>query len=745
MITTLFVAVSMTEHSVLGMEVATEVTTEANPMRKIINMLKSMGDELEKESEAEKELFEKAFCACESGEKGLQKEIEDATAEIATQDSKLKGDSAQKDQLAAEIADHKSSLAAAQSDLEEATSIREKENGQFTKESSASSVNIKQLDAAIPALEKGLSSAAFVQTMRPKQLSRFRRVVETTKFLSGEMRTSILAFLEQGSGEDAGQTVEAPGTSEILGMLKSMKDDMTKDLAELKSQEAEDAATFTELKQAKTEEIDVNEKAIISKDKRIGTLKLSISEAGHALEDAQEALADAQKLIANLKEDCAAKEKDLAERQKTRADEAVAISDTIKILNDDDALDTFKKALPSAALVQKEFKGYDAFIQIRSTKGLALLHSKGKAKYKTVQKHGEEPDYAEQAKGAFDTFVNVMVDNMVSVMHDEDVDDEVKKVWCANETEVNEGIKSTKEAELTRLASEMEEIEDNLATLADEIKVLVANIQTLDKNVFEWTAQRKKEHDQFLNEFATSGTALRLIDKAIIRLEKFYSPKAYKAKADAAKAEAMKNAGLALLSKPSAEEAAKAQAIKRWQAKLGGDLDFLQVQSSTGKYMKQESGGVIALMNEFKTDLKMDMTAAEAEEKHAAEDYIRVMEDAKETRTADTKSLNEKKKVKAELDVKLTDDKEAHALLDKEIMALELYLVKTHATCDFIMKHFDERHEGRINEEVNLEGAKTIVTHEEPMTYREVETRYDEEKSHNDVDDHFPNAPQNAE
>merc|ERR1719156_420179 len=107
---------------------------------------------------------------------------------------------------------------------------------------------------------------------------------------------------------------------------------MSKDLAELKDQEGQDAATFADLKSAKTAEIDVNEKAIISKDKRIGTLKLSLSEASHALEDAQEALADAQKLIANLKEDCAAKEKDLAERQKTRADEAVAISDTIKIL-----------------------------------------------------------------------------------------------------------------------------------------------------------------------------------------------------------------------------------------------------------------------------------------------------------------------------------------------------------------------------------------------------------------------------
>merc|ERR1719335_687882 len=139
---------------------------------------------------------------------------------------------------------------------------------------------------------------------------------------------------------------------------------MAKDLDELKSEEEQSAATFVDLKSAKTEEIDVNEKAILSKDKRIGTLKLSISEAGHALEDAQEALADAQTLIANLKEDCAAKEKDMAERQKARSEEAVAISDTIKILNDDDALDTFKKALPSAALMQKQQVGYDAFLQV---------------------------------------------------------------------------------------------------------------------------------------------------------------------------------------------------------------------------------------------------------------------------------------------------------------------------------------------------------------------------------------------
>ena len=48
-----------------------------------------------------------------------------------------------------------------------------------------------------------------------------------------------------------------------------------------------------------------------------------------------------------LKKSCATKAKEFEERQANRAQELVAISETIKILNDDDALDLFKKTLPS--------------------------------------------------------------------------------------------------------------------------------------------------------------------------------------------------------------------------------------------------------------------------------------------------------------------------------------------------------------------------------------------------------------
>merc|ERR1719311_346431 len=115
----------------------------------------------------------------------------------------------------------------------------------------------------------------------------------------------------------------------------------------MKDQEAKDAAAFADLKAAKTSEIDTAKKAVISKEKRIGALALTISEAKHAVEDASDELTNAQKFLANMAEVCEAKKKEQAMRAKMRAEEIQAVSEAVKILNDDDALDVFKKSLPS--------------------------------------------------------------------------------------------------------------------------------------------------------------------------------------------------------------------------------------------------------------------------------------------------------------------------------------------------------------------------------------------------------------
>merc|ERR1712100_94514 len=70
------------------------------------------------------------------------------------------------------------------------------------------------------------------------------------------------------------------------------------------------------------------------------------------LSDSEQALIEDTKFIQDLTKNCKTKEKEMAARVELRSQELVAISETIKILNDDDALELFKKTLPSPSLLQ---------------------------------------------------------------------------------------------------------------------------------------------------------------------------------------------------------------------------------------------------------------------------------------------------------------------------------------------------------------------------------------------------------
>merc|ERR1712013_940094 len=90
-------------------------------------------------------------------------------------------------------------------------------------------------------------------------------------------------------------------------------------------------------------------KEIETKLTRIGDLGVEIAEMKNDLGDTQEALVADKKFLANLEENCEKKKKEWEVVVKTRAEELAALADTIKVLNDDDALELFKKTLPSAS------------------------------------------------------------------------------------------------------------------------------------------------------------------------------------------------------------------------------------------------------------------------------------------------------------------------------------------------------------------------------------------------------------
>merc|ERR1719218_317697 len=120
---------------------------------------------------------------------------------------------------------------------------------------------------------------------------------------------------------------------------------MDKDLNGAIAEEDAAKAAFGELKAAKQAEIAAASEAIESKTKRQGDLAVLIATTSDDVEDTTKELSETQAFLANLSSMCAQKKEEYETRTKTRAQEVAAISEAIKVLNDDDALDLFKKTL----------------------------------------------------------------------------------------------------------------------------------------------------------------------------------------------------------------------------------------------------------------------------------------------------------------------------------------------------------------------------------------------------------------
>merc|ERR1719210_625022 len=123
---------------------------------------------------------------------------------------------------------------------------------------------------------------------------------------------------------------------------------MEKSLADATASEQASITSYEELMSAKSKEVAALTASIESKTKRIGELAVEIVQMKEDLSDTEAALLEDQKFLAELEKGCATKTSEREEIVKTRADELVALAETIKILNDDDALELFKKTLPSA-------------------------------------------------------------------------------------------------------------------------------------------------------------------------------------------------------------------------------------------------------------------------------------------------------------------------------------------------------------------------------------------------------------
>merc|ERR1719171_1678767 len=307
-----------------------------------------MVKKVEEEGEKEKELYEAFMCACKSDMGNLQGAVDDANRRIPELTSLIAELEALLKKLKADIEQHKKDRAAAKAAIEAAVEIRKKEAAAAKAESVDNQVYIAALKKAIAALEKGMAGA-FLQTRAATTL---KRLLESDNQIIGNLgeadRQDLTAFLDA----PAYGNEYVPQSQEIVGMLKQMLDEMIAGEKDGSAKEEAANIAFKLTLKAKLAEIAALNKLIEDKLTRIGELSVKLAMSKNDLEDTQEGLGDNSKMLADLDASCKTKTAEWEERCKMRAMELAALADTIKVLNDDDALDLFKKTLPSASLLQ---------------------------------------------------------------------------------------------------------------------------------------------------------------------------------------------------------------------------------------------------------------------------------------------------------------------------------------------------------------------------------------------------------
>merc|ERR1719198_250435 len=633
------------------------------------------------------------MCWCKGGGAALAKSIADSEAKIPEVAKAIDEAEAKMASLKGEVAQHQQDREAAKTAMAEATALRKKEAAAFAKLSAASKADIASVTQAIAALEKGMAGG-FLQTSAGAVLKRLALTVD----LGNADRDMLTSFLTQGESDGTGY---APQSGEIVGILKQMLDTMDAALAEATAAEEEAIKTYKALMEAKTKEVEAATKAIEAKLARIAELGVEIVQMKEDMDDTEKALMEDKKFLEDLEKNCAEKEADWEHRSKMRAEEILAISETIKILNDDDALELFKKTLPSPALLQTTVS--QSGMQARALHALHGLRHKQDSRFDAIflALEGKKVDFSKVIK---------LIDDMVALLAKEQADDDNKKEYCDVSIDSTEDSLKELDHTIAGLEKSIADGESTKAALTDEIAALVQGIKDLDKQVAEATEQRKEDHEEFVETMAADTAAEQLLQLAKNRLNKFYNPKLYK---PPPKRELSEEERITVSMGGTAPPTAPPGGIAGTGVAVLAQREAPPPPPETyGAYAKkgEESSGVIAMIDLLIKDLATEMTTITAEEKNAQEDYETFMSDSAEKRASDSKLVEEKEGTKADTEVALQTMGEENKSKAKEAMATMKYIEDLHLECDWLIKNFDLRKEARAGEVDALKKAKAVLS-----------------------------------
>jgi hypothetical protein len=318
----------------------------SNPLGAVMDLMTELIAKITKDGEAEGKAYNEFFEWCDDAAKNTGFAIETGSKEKAALEAKIAQLSSSISVSGSKIDDVVGAISTAESELKDATVIREKEAADFADNEAELMESINALGRAISILEKEMAKnpAAFAQMQgkdASKILQAFSTVLDAASF-STKDQAKLNAFIQSQQGDSSDDELSvAPAAATykthstgILEVLEDMKDKAETQLSDLRKAEVNTKHNFEMLKQSLEDQLSADTKDL--SDEKVNKARSEESKAAAQgdLDVTVKSLESSKKMLATSRSSCLTVAADHEATVAGRKEELAAIEQAKKVLAD---------------------------------------------------------------------------------------------------------------------------------------------------------------------------------------------------------------------------------------------------------------------------------------------------------------------------------------------------------------------------------------------------------------------------
>merc|ERR1719313_2821633 len=248
------------------------------PVQKVARLLTEMKDQLDADAKSDEELFEKLGCFCATNKKDKTEAVAAAEKAIVTYKASIEELTAKSAEYSATITRLDGEIAKAQKALDQATSIRDNEHGEFSDSEKELMESLASCNAAVETLS---GQNAFLQVSARDQVHQKLKavVMKHQDVLAPSQRRLMMSFLEGPMGNKSYNS----RSGDIFGILRQMKETFETSLAAERGEEKTAVSDFEALSASKNKEITARKEQVLDKTAALSTAKEELAHSKHEL------------------------------------------------------------------------------------------------------------------------------------------------------------------------------------------------------------------------------------------------------------------------------------------------------------------------------------------------------------------------------------------------------------------------------------------------------------------------------